>query len=458
MRHGSLVGRLIVVGGGVVVAGLVSLFCLNPIAGLVTTSLLTLGTVAIVRPLALACLLGFLTVAFPKAGFQINDFPFPVFLLGLLVAVLALRAHAWGGPTGPPRVVRSSFMGASSLFVVWILLRCAVYADDGLPTIVPFVAWTLVPLAIAGVCVTMPVSGAFGTALKSGFLVSVGYAVLQFVMGVESVAVAGLTYSYGDDLSLKNNFISSESVDFSKIPSTYHNGNIYGTVSIVFMVLAVRRLLAREATLLDWVVLAGSAFALTASGSRTAVVAGGVAGIILIFGRGAYSRKASLLALLLAGVAAVLAAQPALLQRYSLGDVLASGGAGRSEGWRNELDAMSALDLVIGRSVRIVPEGWLGMVADIGLVGVVLLVLAYARVLRNAPGFGPVVAGLATAAVLDSAFLLFPTWFIPAALLATPIVSARRADDGDSGVRSRWLSEVPDSAAPSHVTSGTTHR
>lgn len=377
---------------------------------------------AIYKPLPAACAIAFLAAAFPKAGVKVAGFPFPVFLFGLLIAV-ALVAASSSRVRLP--VITQVIVGA---YLTIVLVRSMVITESGAAGVLAFVAWAILPMVV--LVLMVPVSSdvvKFRRAFEYGFLVSVVYAIAQLAFGIERIAIPGLTHAFGDDIANKHNVIFSDSgADFSKIPSTYQNGNIYGLVAAFFFAAALRRIVAREASRLDWVVSIGAILAIAVSGSRTAIIAAGVTALIIFLQRGSVGRKLAIVGAVVGALAIVIALQPGLVERYSIDSITQSGGAGRASQWAARLAPLTPTEVLLGTSQRILAEGWVGFILQIGLVGIVFLILAVAALLRvKRDWFVPFLV-LAVGAVVDSSYQLFPTWFIPAAMTSAGVFSADR--------------------------------
>lgn len=375
-------------------------------------------TWAIFKPYQAACTIAFFAAAFPKAGVKVGGFPFPVFLFGLLLAVVLIAIHSKRDrvPTGTVVIF--------GIYLTLVLARCLLIAEAGPSGIFAFIAWAALPLIV--LFLMTPVSDAvpgFRRAFEYGFLVAVGYALVQFVAGIDAVAVPGLTYALGDDITEKHNVIFSDTgADFSKIPSTYQNGNIFGLVAAFFFVASMKRIVGSSATRLDWLVAAGSLGSIALSGSRTAIIAG-MAGALLIFlRRGSLGRKILIIAAAIGAVWGVLALQPGLVARYSIEDLAETGGAGRSQMWAAEMARLTPVEVLFGSDERRLSEGWVGIILQIGVVGVVLLAAAVILMLRSKPDWRVPFLVLAVGAVVDSSFQTFPTWFIPAAMTAASVM------------------------------------
>lgn len=403
----------------VAVAVLTITAVVSPIIGLGVLAILLFTCWAVFKPLSAACAIAFLAAAFPKAGVKLAGFPFPVFLFGLLIAValVASHAHRIRLPALTQVVV-----GA---YLTVVVVRALVIAESGAAGVFAFVAWAVLPMLVLFLMV--PVSSdvvRFRRAFEYGFVFSVVYALAQLAFGIERIAVPGLTHAFGDDITNKHNVIFSDSgADFSKIPSTYQNGNIYGLVAAFFFAAALKRIVARQASRLDWTVSVGAILAIAVSGSRTAILAAGVAALIIFLQRGSVGRKLAILVAVVGALAVVVAIQPGLVERYSIDSITESGGAGRASQWAARLAPLTPSEVLFGTSERILAEGWVGFILQIGLVGVVLLLLATVALLRVKRDWAIPFLVLAIGALVDSSYQLFPTWFIPAAMTSAGVFS-----------------------------------
>ena len=384
---------------------------------------------AILHPYTAACTLAFLTAAFPKAGIKVADFPFPIFLFGLLFALVLI--------TVKKRAVNHSAMAtlATAMFIFWVIIRAIIFSDNGPGPVAAFLAWTAIPLVMLYMATRVQDDVLkFRRSIEAGFLIAVGYGLLQFAFGIEAVAIPGLTHALGDDILHKNNVIYSELVDYSKIPATYQHGNIFGLVAAVFLALAMQRIVRRSASRMDTALLIAGATAVALSGSRTAIVASVVALAVLLLTTGRLAQKVGVLAVLGVAGVAVMAAQPQLLDRYSVGDLAATGGAGRSEIWGSFLSYMTPTEFWFGTERYWLTEGWLGVVMQIGIVGTFVLCLSILLLLKRRRGFGIAVLVLLVGAIIDASYQLFPTWFLIAALAAAdPLQNVKSQPDHEVG-------------------------
>lgn len=411
MRRSTL--AVMVVGTGLTMSvTLCAVF--QPVYALVFLIVGGLILASILRPHQVGYTLAFLTAAFPKAGVKIGEFPFPVFLFGLaasLILVIVGRGRR-SLPPGTTLILMSYF--------ALVLGRTVIFLEEGVASAVAFAAWAAVPVAMTFIGVQVQDAiPKLTTAIQRGFIVAVAFGLVQFVGGVEQTAVPGLTYALGDDLTSKNNVIYVDvGEDYSKIPSTYQNGNIFGLVAAAFFAMALTRLASRRATGWQYALLVSSAIAIALSGSRTAVVAAVVAFVAVFLRGGHVGKKLTAVGLLGIAVAVVIQVQPGLVYRNSLDAVTSTGGAGRIAMWARALNEMSVIELLFGTSRTTLVEGWLGIIMQLGIAGLALLAVSMMLLVRRRRALWLPWLVLAIGALLDSSYLLFPTWFLFAALSA----------------------------------------
>src|SRR5665648_865200 len=179
-------------------------------------------------------------------------------------------------------------------------------------------------------------------AMEKGFIVAAGFGLAQWAFGIEQTKIPGLTIALGDTYATKNDVIfTGDGQNISKIMSTYQNGNIFGVVAAVFLIVSIARISDRKAARHDWLLFFSSGLAVSLSGSRTALVVA-VVGIVLVF-----MRRGNMANKLWVGVGVVVSygmvvwLEPALASRYTIGNLVASGGAGRTLIWARTTDAMT---------------------------------------------------------------------------------------------------------------------
>ena len=96
------------------------------------------------------------------------------------------------------------------------------------------------------------------------------YSLIQFIFGVETTSIQGLTVAYGDDPHAKNIY---RSFGISKIPSTYHNGSILAPSLIIQLAFLLQ---FRRNDFKTWAAIIMGTIALVLSGSRSSLFALGV--------------------------------------------------------------------------------------------------------------------------------------------------------------------------------------
>lgn len=396
----------------------------SPLAAL---AVLALGgfVLAVLRaPYRTALVLGFLTAAFPKAGIKAAGFPFPVFLLGLAVAVLLLIRSA----ATRNRHTRATTY-ALLLLLLWVGSRVVVLQDRATTgNLFAYVAWAAIPAVLLYVATQVELPDTrWRLWVERGFMVACLFGLIQNVFGVERTAIPGLTIAYGDSYASKFNVIFGSSGDFTKIMSTYQNGNILSVTAAVFVTLAVMRITRRAATRHDYLLLVLSTIAMILAGSRTGLVALAVGLALIGLRDGSVARKVGIVGLVSAGYFAVVWFLPALAERYSVDGAVRDGAAGRTGIWTRALNSMSAGDWLLGTPVFRADEGGVGLFQQHGILGFALLVIVVAGATRLRRDWRLPFAVLAVAALIDTSYALFPTCFIPAALAACPIAAHGQA-------------------------------
>lgn len=426
----KLNATLMAVGAAITLAVVFAMIT-NTIWGVAALAVVLFVPWCIARPQQAAYVLAFLTAAFPKAGFKLGDFPLPIFLFGLIVAVLLLGMRRKLAPVGTVATVLTL-----ALIVFVIARTLSLYTTSGFGGAAAFAAWTAGPIILLYLAVRQPEPDIrFRKSIEWGFLLSVGFSIVQLFGGVERTAVAGLTYAYGDDLTQKHNIIYNDSgvADYSKIPSTYQNGNIYGLVAAGIFAMALSRIVRRSGSRLDYALVLGSSLAIALSGSRTAIIAAVLVVLIIVLRGGHLGVKVGIIVLLVSVAAVVIALQPGLVDRYSVKDVIDSGGSGRSAMWAYGLAVHPLSDFWVGARVDPGIEGWLGMLLRVGWVGVFLIIAVVAVLCRGRKQLALPLVVLTVGAIIDSSYLLFPTWFIFAALAAGVPVERETPPSSETG-------------------------
>ncbi|GIG22667.1 hypothetical protein Cch01nite_33910 [Cellulomonas chitinilytica] len=417
-----------VLGGLVLVAGLLAMAAGQPFLAVGLVVVLVGVLACATRPYETALALAFLTVAFPKAGIKVGDFPVPVLLFGSVLALGLLALTAERRTRRRPTTVLLVFCA-----LMWVLVRVArTFGTTELGDKLAYVAWSTIPLVMLLVATSIELRDRrLATWMERGFLLAAGFAVVQFFWGIERTAVPGLTIAWGDSYREKHNVISGGETDYSKIMSTYQNGNIFGATAVVFLLVAVTRIARGRAGTHDRVLAAAAALAIVLSGSRAAVLAAVVGLALLALARGSTLRKVRIFALVAGAAVAGLVLQPALTDRYAVSGLVRSGGAGRVATWSAAMESMSPADWLVGARTPYGADGAIGLVTAHGLVGIALLFSAAWVLVVGRPQWRVVFAALAALAAVDSTYAYFPTWFIPALAAALPIVAAAGPPEGD---------------------------
>lgn len=416
-RQGSLIATTALVGAGIG-AGVA------PLHSLSIALLFAAMYFAVTHPGAFVLTCVGLSVAFPKAGVKVDGFPFPVFIFVLFAIAILMRMRS--------RVVlpRSQVLPLVTLITTGYMLWRAIVAfnSGGAGFAAALLAWSLGPIALLLLVAHLgDVPTSFLRAAQIGFLATVCYALLQLSLGIDRVAVHGLTYAWGDDLAAKNNHIGNfGGTEVSKIFSTYQNGNLYGITAAVFLLLSIHRLLARERMLPELLVGAAAMTAIILSGSRTALLAtlAGTCWVLLTSGR--LSRMAAVIALFGSVGALIILNHDALLVRYSVDSILDSGGSGRLLQWEHVWRKLTPGQFLVGSTGIPEAEGWAGIVTQVGVVGMFLVVISVVLAVPRSHRPRGVAIALFVAALIDTSYYFFPTWYLPA--LMTSAIWSREPD------------------------------
>lgn len=393
----------------------------------------------------------FVASAFPKAGFPVAGIPLPLMLIPLLGGLVVLsrpKLDDWS--------IDLALVGLA-LWTCVVAVRVAV-ATGVLKESVALLGWSLLPLSVMAVTIVREIDGqrAVG-ALLGGVRLAVAFGYAQLLFGVKEVAIPGLTQAVGTNLDDKYLRVFDDGeVTFWKIPATYQNGNTFGVVAAVCFAIALshRKLYrAQRWQLLD-LALFGSAVLLAAS--RTVVLGWGLAIVLLLVTPGVLDRvtRLRLIGVLTAAAIVTVVLQPGLLDRLSFSSITDASGAGRTAAWRNMVSDLGASDWLFGSvswggstalsSVRAgVTEGWGGVVQQVGLIGIVLLAAVWLKYVWPVRAGVAVITPLAVSVVLDSAYLVYPTLFLPAAFVAALRVVDRPLGRPDLWPRTSWSWDPP---------------
>jgi hypothetical protein len=248
------------------------------------------------------------------------------------------------------------------------------------------------------------------------FGITVLFGIGQLLNGLNFLQIKGITLAVGASYQNKNLGVitSSDSVT-SKIPSTYQGGNIWGQCAALILVWIIAEKIYEKysSKLIKLIVIAMPVVAISISLSRTALIAA-------LFGLIAHFRK-SLIKILFYSISTILIVtfivptlNPVANQRYSFESFLQAGGRGAQ--WQSGLSSFTFSDWlfggdnVIGNSTFRM-EGLLGMVAQIGLIGVLILFLSAKKC--SFFKVNAVTISLLTCIILDSTYVSPPILWIP---------------------------------------------
>jgi len=414
-----------------VVAG----FCLgSPVASLllVRSPLLISGfaavasfmTFAITSPASFIASVAFLSAAVPKAGFLVGNLPVPLMMFVLLAGAFMLRQSGKSHGAGIRLII------LSLLWLGYRLLALCLYGGT-LTDIAALAGWYGLPLVLLMVG---PAAGSlrgrtcytWNRWLETGILMACLFGVLQKLAGLERTAVPGVTRAVGSDYSSKPLTFAGG----SKIPSTYQNGNILGVVTGVFFLISALRVLSGRGSRRDHLIMAATATATLLSGSRTSVIGMALGLGVLMVRSGLRRQTIAIFALCTVVVGFTLYLSPALSDRLIGTSVSDPALAQRTVIWSHVLSSTSFPEFLTGGAEWANPsdssnlaDGFIGIVQQVGIIGLALLIGVFV-VITKPPLLRkwrllllPLVVSLAA----DSAYLVFPTLFLPIARMFAPI-------------------------------------
>lgn len=380
---------------------------------------------AIASPTAFIQAAAFLTTAVPKAGFLVNGLPLPLMMFVLLLAAAMLRSYAAPASTHGQRI--------AIVALAWLGYRLvATYADGGSAAdVLALAGWYGLPVLMLAVGPDIgALAGDLGRrwvrSLEAGVLLACGFSLVQLAWGIGAATVPGVTRAVGADYSAK----PLEFEGGSKIPSTYQNGNVLGVITAFFFLVAAERVLGGGGTRRDRLIMAGTAVATVLSGSRTVVIGLAVGLIVVVVRSGLNRRTVSVCLLAAAALVAVLQLSPALWDRLAGTRPSDPSLAVRTVVWDDILGNTSISELLSGGPVwaqhRLEPglaEGAIGAIQQVGIVGTALFVGVFLGA-TNRPGLRQwrlMLIPVAVSFAVDSAYLVFPTAFIPLARMFAPL-------------------------------------
>lgn len=389
--------------------------------------------------------LWFFVLALPKAGTYVGEVPVTVASL----VVMAYATYHFLYPGYPPIMAEASRRFTRvHLVVVWILTLSLLVNLSRL-TVAGLTTWLLLvasPLAFhAGLRVRHP-RRALAVVLIATVAVG-GYALVQNLVGVEEVAVPGITHVNGENL-IEDNPIRTPSGTL-KSPSTYHNGNLAAAFLLLGLGCALvaprlRRELRTLAALAALAAVVGVGVSLARAAALGIVVAVLVALMPSLRPPWLGRRTARVTAVLFIGAGILLGgyiltgSETFLVERFVSDSIHDPTGAGRTlgyEGWLSGLAALEPLDFIAAVlfgdwSIDVVDdkiEGVVALTAIFGLPAMVafgsMLVLP-CRMIRQRLGSNGTVLWLGLVAssamfLVDSTFLFPPTlmnWCLVAGL------------------------------------------
>ena len=391
------------------------------------TAVVAIAVGALVSPGGFVGMVALLSTAFPKAGYVLGGFPLPVMMGFLLLAALLLR---WRTTPGGGRRLGARL---AVVALAWLGYRLIILRLDGgsIGDALALAGWYGLPILLLLVGPSVgSLRGAEGarwaTRLEGGMLVACGFSLVQQILGIEQTAVPGLTRAVGVDYSAKPLLFAGG----SKIPSTYQNGNVLGVITGFFFLVAAERVLGGRGRLRDGVMMAATAVATVLSGSRTVVIGLAIGMAVLVLRSGLNHRTIAVFALGAAVLAGVLQLSPALADRLIGTNASDPALALRTAGWQNVLGTTAVGELLTGGPVwaqhRTDPgqaEGLVGAIQQVGVIGMGLMIGVVFAATR-APELRRwrlLLIPVAVSLLVDSAYLVFPTLFIPLARMFAPM-------------------------------------
>jgi hypothetical protein len=425
-RGTTSVGGSSVPGRYVVVAPVIGLIAAAaPLVAAGVVGAIAVLAAAVASPVSVILASALLTTAIPKAGFLVNGLPLPLMMFVLLMAAVMLRGYS------APEETRGRRLALAAL--AWLGIRLVVTRLDGgsAADVLALAGWYGLPLLLL---LVGPGLGAVGDdlgrrwvrRLETGMLIACGFSVVQQLAGIVATTVPGVTRAVGADYSAKPLVFEGG----TKIPSTYQNGNVLGVITAFFFLVAADRVLAGRGSRRDGLIMAGTAVATVLSGSRTVVIGLAVGVIALLLRSGLNRRTIAVCVLVAAALVGVLQWSPALSDRL-LGTRTSDPALEvRTVVWGDILRTTPVAELLVGGPVwaqdRPEPglaEGALGAIQQVGILGMALFA-AVIMAATNAPGLRRwrlLLIPVAVSFAVDSAYLVFPTLFIPLARMFAPL-------------------------------------
>ncbi|MEJ7764312.1 MAG: hypothetical protein WKF86_02345 [Acidimicrobiales bacterium] len=407
-----------------------------------------LAVLVIVSPEVFISGAAFFCTAVPKAGFIVAGLPLPLMMFVLLLSAAVLRVLAGSGNNSGSRLL--------VLALGWLGYRLAALHLNGGTTIdlAALAGWYGLPLAllIAGPAIGSlagRISRSWSRCLENGILFACGFSLVQQFAGIEQTVVPGVTRAVGADYASKPLAFSGG----SKIPSTYQNGNILGVVTAMFFLISADRVVRGRGTRRDLLIMAGTAVSTILGGSRTALIGLALGLGLLILRSGLRRQTITIIALCVVVAGLTLHLSPALANRLTGTSAADPALAQRTVVWSMVLRSSSVRELLTGGAAWADPpdasglgEGFIGAMQQVGLVGMGLFLGVFLVVTRPAHlrRWRLLLIPVGVSLAVDSAYLVFPTLFLPIGRMFAPI-------DSDYDVASEHsppMARYDDAAAP----------
>ena len=192
----------------------------------------------------------FLYLTFPKSGIKIQGIPIAAqdILFFILILFSLIKVTYWSQVWNRNKTITALII----IFAVYVAVKVGYsYWHSNLLDIEIIVVWLVYPLIFwLLLCLDqiyeLPWKGLLLIPVAAFIIVSV-YALLQLVLGIENVMIPGLTYNWTDAQDptiffVKNNYYGS----YTKIFSTYQNGNIFGVNLLLLFPLVFELLYDRK--------------------------------------------------------------------------------------------------------------------------------------------------------------------------------------------------------------------
>lgn len=179
----------------------------------------------------------FITMAFPKAGIQIAGLPLT---LNLLLTVYVVLRHP-----NQTLLLIQRHKNFFFLYMVLFFFGTMSILLDLVQGAKPFFLAQMVIVLISplvGVSITRISSDNLLKIVIFAMIIANFYGIIQYAIGIDHVAIPGVTYTYGQNIFEKPIGWSAENGTAEKIISTYQNGNSFG----LFVVLGICFLLSHK--------------------------------------------------------------------------------------------------------------------------------------------------------------------------------------------------------------------